>query len=322
MDGEWDCQPRNCYDDICQSYSLGHFKTFDNTSYNVHGRCEYVLAKPCDSDAFIISAVYRRITRRAIIDKVRVTTTDPNSEIILRSEEGSIEAEINGNSLDRFDGNSFSVGEIKVEWIGSYPHVTFEDRGIDVFWDKAGSVQLSVSSNLRNNLCGMCGFYSGSSSDDFRKSDNTVATDITDFALSWLHGSESNTKCNNPAPLNNTCRNSRLKNARNGVCGLINNPPFDTCHSNVDPLPYMADCEFNFCHSRRSSRNVSRSSSRNTFGCIVLANYARACAKAGVDVENWRDSLPECCKCFINLCYTLDMHHMYSSTKAHLISTK
>ena len=292
MDGEWDCQPRNCYDDICQSYSLGHFKTFDNTSYNVHGQCEYVLAKPCDSDAFIISAVYRLSNGLAVINKVRVTTMDPNSEIILRSEEGKIEAEIDGSSLDRFDGNNISVGEIKVEWIGSYPHATFEDREIDVFWDKAGSVQVSVSSNLRNNLCGMCGFYSGSSSDDFRKSDNTVTTNITDFALSWLHGSRSNRNCNNPAPLNNTCNNRRLRNSRR-VCRLINNPPFDACHSTVDPQPYIADCEFNFCQSSRSSRN--------TFGCIVLANYARACAKAGVDVENWRDSLPECCKCFINV---------------------
>ena len=134
-----------------------------------------MLVKPCDSDAFIISAVYRLSNGLAVIDKVRVTTMAPDSEIILRSGEGTMEAEIVGSSLDRFDGNNISVGEIKVEWIGSYLHATFEDRVIDVFWDKAGSVQVSVSSNLMNNLCGMCGFYSGSSSDDFRKRDNTVA---------------------------------------------------------------------------------------------------------------------------------------------------
>ena len=283
--GTWDCQPRNCYDDICQSYSLGHFKTFDDTSYNVRGGCEYVLAKPCDNDNFYISAVYRlRQTQRTNVTAVRVTVMVPKINIILR-QNGVVR--MNGNTLDRRDGNSMTIGEVTVEWIGSYPHVTFEDANIDVFWDESGSVQVSVSSNLRNNLCGMCGFYSGSGSDDFRKRDGTVTQNITDFALSWVRARR-NRECNNPAPLDNTdCPMPRLRNAMR-VCGLINNPPFDACHSSVDPQPYISDCEFNFCKCR--------SGSRHRCACNVIANYARVCAKASVNVENWRDSLKDCCK--------------------------
>jgi len=59
----------------------------------------------------------------------------------------------------------------------------------------------------------------------------------------------------------------------------------------------MANQNFAKTVGFRSAGHISKSSSRNRFGCIFLANYARACAKAGVDVENWKDSLPEHYKC-------------------------
>jgi len=308
--GTWDCQPKNCYNDICQSYTLGHFITFDSTSYDVHGACEYVLAKPCDNDNFIISAVYALQSGElspAIIDRVQVTVSVPDIQIVLQR---NGEVKINGNNLIKLDGNNMIIGEVKVEWIGSYPHVTFEDTGIDVFWDATGSVQVSVSSSLRNNLCGMCGFYSGSGTDDFRKSDGTITQNITDFALSWVRESRQSRRCNNPAPLDKTgCRNRVSRNGRR-VCNLMNNPPFDICNSIVDPQPYISNCEFNFC--LRGRRNRHRSA------CTAIANYARACANAGVIVENWRDGLQDCCKLPIaNFSYKICgcvYVHMYACT--------
>ena len=247
-----------------------------------------MLAKPCDNDDFNISAVYRlRNGRAEILSSIRVSTLVPQLHIVLKR---NMEVKINGNSLDNIDGNRMTVGEVTVQWIGSYPHVMFEDREIDVFWDETGSAQVSVSSSHRNNLCGMCGYYSGSSSDDFRKSDGTVTQNITDFALSWLHGSRNNRQCVNPISIENDCPRKQLRNSRR-VCGLMNNPPFDACNSIVDPQPYISDCEFNFCECR--------SKPRDRCACSVLASYARACAKAGAEVENWRDGLTECCKLHI-----------------------
>ena len=81
---------------------------------------------------------------------------------------GDNQVTINGKNFAAVDGSMMSVGEVKVEWIGSYPQVTFEDRDLDIFWDDAGSVQVSASNSLRRQLCGLCGFYNGDDSDDYR----------------------------------------------------------------------------------------------------------------------------------------------------------
>ena len=173
--GRWQCQPKDCYVYYCQAYSYGHYKTFDGSQYTYLGSCEYVLAKPCNSDDFIITVTQRALDSNSVlIDQVTVSVPSHNLAIVLRG--GKNQVTINGRNLAAYDGNTMSIGEVKVEWIGSYPHVTFEDRDLDIFWDDAGSVQVSASSNLRQQLCGLCGFYNGDDSDDYRMRNGTTLT--------------------------------------------------------------------------------------------------------------------------------------------------
>ena len=284
--GRWQCQPKDCYVYYCQAYSYGHYKTFDGSQYTYLGSCEYVLAKPCDSDDFIITVTQRALDSNSVlIDQVTVSVPSHNLAIVLRG--GKNQVTINGRNLAAYDGNTMSIGEVKVEWIGSYPHVTFEDRDLDIFWDDAGSVQVSASSNLRQQLCGLCGFYNGDDSDDYRMRNGTTLTesDVQRFSRSWLtEGSSGDCR---DKQLNNTC-NERNMNRSQEECAMLNNAPFDSCHSVVDPKVYIENCESDYC-------TCVRTRNRDTCSCNVMANYARACVKAGVDVSTWRN-VTGCCK--------------------------
>ncbi|XP_065900571.1 uncharacterized protein [Dysidea avara] len=276
--GTWKCQPRDCYTDYCQAYSYGHYRTFDGSQYTYLGSCEYVLAKPCDNDDFTITVTQRALDSNSVlIDQVTVSVPSQNLVIVLRG--GDNQVTINGRNFSAVDGSMMSVGEVKVEWIGSYPHVTFEDIDLDIFWDDAGSLQVSASNSLRRQLCGLCGFYNGDDSDDYRMRDGTTSSGVRRFARSWLTEDISG-GCRDRR-LDNTC-NERNMNRAQRECAMLNNAPFDSCHSAVDPKVYIENCESDYC-------TCVRTRNRDTCSCNVMANYARACAKAGVDVSTWRD---------------------------------
>ena len=249
-----------------------------------------------------------------MIDRVTVTVPSQNLVIALRG--GDNQVTINGRNFAAFDGNNVSIGEVKVEWIGSYPHVTFEDRDLDVFWDDAGSVQVSASNSLRQQLCGLCGFYNGNDSDDYRMRDGTTGSGVKRFARSWLT-EESSGGCRDRR-LNNTCSERHMNRAQR-ECAMLNNDPFDSCRSTVDPKVYIENCESDYC-------TCVRTRNRDTCSCNVMANYARACAKAGVDVSTWRD-VTGCCKftyvgCFYGSAYKVSVYDIKYQTYGNILMTK
>ena len=185
---------------------------------------------------------------------------------------------INGEEFRKFDGNMMSIGEVLVQWIGGYAHVTFEDTGIDVFWDGSNSIQVSVQKSLRKQLCGLCGFYNAKKSDDLRRRDNSKASNVDNFALSWLHGSGNTIDKCKPTGSDRSCAKNMQKNA-NKTCSALNNAIFGSCHSKINPQQYITNCIKDFCDCNRNDRKVC--------ACKVIASYARACAQAGVNVENW-----------------------------------
>ena len=277
--GRWECSPKKCYSDTCQAYANGHFHTFDGTAYDYQGTCEYVLVKPCSNDDFTISIVQEAL-KPGVVEIKRVIITNQGRNIVLQT--GRDAVVVDGRRLDKYDGNMITTGEILVQWIAGYAHATFEDSGIDVFWDGESGVQVSVQNTQRRKLCGLCGFYNGKNNDDLRISGTTTTTsDVKKFALSWLRGNgNTENKCK-PVPSNEVCSKKDQRNA-DDTCNVLKNAPFTSCHSKVAVEPYVANCKSDFCNCTRTNRVH-----RDTCACEVITNYVRACAQAGVSLENW-----------------------------------
>lgn len=275
------CQPKRCYTDICQAYTNGHYHTFDGSSYDYQGTCEYVLVKPCNNDSFTIS-VGQTARDSNVVEINQVTITVPGERsIVFQVNRRQPIVTIGGEKLQRYDGNTMTVGEVLVQWIGGNVHATFEDTDFNVFWDGSNSIQVSVSSGLKNQLCGLCGFYNGRRKDDLRRRDGSTTKNVDNFALSWLHGNgNTRDKCQ-PSVLEPTCGKRPLRWA-NETCNAFNVAPFTSCHSEINPQPYIANCIRDFCACGKGDR-----AGRDACACKVIASYARACAHAGVNVTNW-----------------------------------
>ena len=154
--GRWDCQIKKCYADTCQAYTNGHFHTFDGTAYDYKGSCEYVLVTPCNSDDYTINVV-QEVVEPGTVEIKRVIITIPDGTVVLQT--GKDAVLVNGRTLEKYDGNAITTGEVLVQWIAGNVHATFEDTGINVFWDSSSGVQVTVQNTLRKSLCGLCGFY-------------------------------------------------------------------------------------------------------------------------------------------------------------------
>ena len=275
--GRWDCQIKKCYADTCQAYTNGHFHTFDGTAYDYKGSCEYVLVTPCNNDDYTINVV-QEVVKPGTVEIKRVIITIPDGTVVFQM--GNDAVLVNGRKLEKYDGNAITTGEVLVQWIAGNVHATFEDTGINVFWDGLSGVQVTVQNTLRKSICGLCGFYNNKRNDDLRLSGTTTTTKDTEvFALSWLHGNtESNCK---PVASTETCGPKAINRA-NATCSVLFSAPFDSCHSSVDPKPFHVNCISDYCNCSKTSR-----SSRIDCSCQVITNYVRACAQAGVSIENW-----------------------------------
>ena len=237
-----------------------------------------MLVTPCSNDDFTISVVQGARARNdnsGIVEINQVTITLPSVSIVFQAKDS---VKINNMPLAKSDGNMMTVGEVLVQWIGSNVYATFEDTGINVFWDGLNSIHVSVSNSLREELCGLCGFYNGKSNDDLRKRDGSTASNSDDFAVSWRQGRGNNCQ---PKDLERTCGPKPLRWS-NQTCDVFRSAPFTSCHSKIDPEPYIANCVRDFCDCSRSIR-----ARRDACACKVIASYARACAQAGVNMTNW-----------------------------------
>ena len=164
-----------------------------------------MLVTPCNNNDFTINIVQETL-EQGIVEIQRIIIRTSSGDIVLRP--GNNGVMVGGRRLERFDGNTMTIGEVLVQWIGGYVHATFETTGIDVFWDGTNGVQVSVASTLRRELCGMCGFYNRRSNDDLRLSGTRQTTsDIERFALSWLHESGNTADSCRPVASNKECEN-------------------------------------------------------------------------------------------------------------------
>ena len=240
-----------------------------------------MLVTPCNNDDYTISVVQAQ--RDSDVVEISQVVISLQGERIVMSRKKPV-VTINGEKLDRFDGNTMTVGEVLVQWIGNNLYATFEDTGFNIFWDGLGSIQVSVSNKLKKQLCGLCGFYNSNNNDDLRMRDGSVTTDTDDFALSWLHGNGNTRRNCQPAAPEPTCGTKPLRQATE-TCNVLNSAPFTSCHSKVNREPYVANCKRDFCDCSRTSRDQ-----RDACACKVIASYARACAQAGVDMDDWISS--------------------------------
>ncbi|CAL8349496.1 unnamed protein product [Merluccius merluccius] len=294
--GQWDCKDEAC-PGTCSVEGGSHINTFDDMAYTFHGDCSYVLAKDCNGNQFQLqgdlvqcglseSETCLKSVTLALTAEKTVITIQPNGKVF-----------VNGI----YSQLPFSAAGISAFRVSSFYLMVHTSSGLQLEVQLQPIMQLyiTVSNAYQGKTCGLCGNFNKNQADDFLKLSGVVDATSVGFANSWkTHASclDIKSKFKNPCSLS-------LENEKYAKhwCSLLTDPSgaFAPCHSELSPETYKYNCMYDSCNCENSEACM----------CAAISSYVHACAAAGIQLPNWRNSV--CGKyassCAANLVYSYDI---------------
>ncbi|XP_075273975.1 zonadhesin-like [Opisthocomus hoazin] len=169
---------------FCSASGDPHYNTYDQRVHNFMGNCTYTLSKVCNiSETLPYFDVSTTNEHRGANTKVSYVK--------------SVQVEVYGNQISLLKNKKVNVNgsrmnlpvfiEKKISIQSSGGYVLLEtDFGLWVRYDGNHYAEVSVPSNYRGLLCGLCGNYNGDLNDDNIKPNGDIASDSNDLGESWL----------------------------------------------------------------------------------------------------------------------------------------
>ena len=292
--GNLQCVPQECPIDGPTCYAVGdpHYRTFDSRFYDFQGGCSYVLAQPCDGDDFsVIARNLAHNERVSCVDQVTISVPGENNFTVVLGRGLGGTVTINGDlQTHAGDGEIYATRDVQVLRIGNNLHVILPTIGVRIFWDGRWRVEVTVSKQWANRVCGMCGDYNGNAADDFQDPDGNALATPNEFGESW---ETDDTRLFCTPTVDAMCSPEDGVQARERCAGM-RSAVFSACNRVVDPTTYINDCVVDGCNCEEEDREACF--------CESFAAYASACTSAGVPVPGWRNLL-DCRKC--TYCYII-----------------
>uniref|UniRef100_A0A8D0GKT0 Uncharacterized protein n=1 Tax=Sphenodon punctatus TaxID=8508 RepID=A0A8D0GKT0_SPHPU len=289
---QWNCTDKPC-PGRCTVFGNGHYLSFDGRNFNFMGDCDYILAQDfCPNNPK--NGTFRIVTQNNACGKssstcsLKVTLILEHSEIRLL--EGKVQ-EINSNpGLEKNYIVTLRGIYIVVE--------TF--HGMTFIWDQKTTVIVQLAPSFKDKVCGLCGNFDGSTTNDFTTGEQSVEMNVQEFGNSWKVTSS----CSN-INITDLCADQPFRSALGQKhCNIIKSGIFGVCHSKVNPIPYYESCVSDFC----GCDNVGDC---ECF-CSAVGAYSRSCSQAGVCID-WRS--PSICPMFC------DYYNSPSSSEWHFKSS-
>ncbi|KAF1668991.1 Zonadhesin, partial [Aptenodytes patagonicus] len=262
----------------CSASGDPHYNTFDHRGHSFMGNCTYTLSKVCN------------VSER--LPYFDVSTTNEHRGVNTKvSYVKSVQVEVYGNQISLLKNKKVNVNgsrmnlpvfiekKISIQSSGGYV-LLVTDFGLWVRYDGNHYAEVSVPSNYRGLLCGLCGNYNGDPNDDNIKPNGDIASGSTDLGQSWLVP-ENNTICSGGTEEQcDPVLESEAK--KNTACGMITDPTgriFKDCHTKVPPTNFFENCVYDMCFIGGQATSL----------CYGLQAYAESCINAGICIE-WRNA--------------------------------
>ncbi|XP_029105789.1 mucin-6-like [Scleropages formosus] len=258
---DWTCEKKTC-PAIC-TIEGRYVTTFDGKYYTLPGMCKY-------------HAVGRYWTLSVSFS----TTSFTVSQVLLKMFETTFTFSMDGvQAGDKNIKDVYRTENVTVFWQSSMFVQLHASTGMSLQVRVSPTVQLylTLPAQEKGQTKGICGNYNDITTDEFISFTSYPESSSEVFAQSWAEpGCTPGQKC--------TISQTPAK------CLYLKDPngKFAACHSMVTVDSFVEACEQSQCGC---------SGNKEECLCVVLANYAQACAKQGETVEGWRtviDCTTEC----------------------------
>ncbi|KAE8594550.1 hypothetical protein XENTR_v10019687 [Xenopus tropicalis] len=276
---------QNCYPlsyGTCTASGDPHYVSFDGVRYDFQGTCIYQLAGLCKKTEGLVDFTVN-VQNENRGSKVVAYTSAVNVTLC------NLQIGITRQYKDRILVNQvltnlpYSVenGKLSIYKQG-FNAILQTSFGLRVVYNWDSYVEVKIPSTYTGAVCGLCGNYDGDKNNDFTMKNNQVVTKPLLFGNSWKVQNvpgcyeEDKGDCSNLAELELRHRASKES------CGMLidKSGPFRDCHAKVDPQGAFKDCVYDSCFY----------AGRQDILCKVIAGYAAACQRAGLNIEPWRSA--------------------------------
>ncbi|XP_069552328.1 IgGFc-binding protein isoform X1 [Brachyistius frenatus] len=294
-DGERAC--RAISHATCTASGDPHYRTFDGRKYDFQGTCVYQLVGLCSQQSGLVpfkvtvqndhrgskAVSYTRTVKFSIYGVTLTISREYPYRVLLDGQLASLPLDYNNELVVFLSGRSAVVKTV---------------AGITVTFDWRSKVSVTLPSNYKGAVCGLCGNYNGKAQDDLTMQNGQTAPNGAKLGESWQVALAPGCSSVCQGAWCQACSDSQRKEYQaKKYCGIIADKagPFRDCHSRVDPGSYMEDCVYDACQYHGHRESV----------CDAVEVYVSACQSQGITIHSWRTDTFCPMECPANTHYTL-----------------
>ncbi|XP_053281590.1 otogelin [Pleuronectes platessa] len=276
--GVWNCTDYSCPGE-CSVTGDMFFQSFDGRIFTFPATCQYVLAKSRNSGKFTVTiqnAPCGANLDGACIQSVNlVIDEDPRTEITL-SHVGEVFMASQYRISLPYSDDVFQIQELSSMFL--QVKTSFGLR-LQYSW-KEFRLYLQADERWKDDTVGLCGTFNGNIQDDFLSPSGMIESTPQLFGNAWRVSSACSHSLTTP-PLDPCDTHQQAVTYASGMCDILNQDLFSSCHEYLSPTAFHQQCRSDTCKCGTPCL------------CSALAHYARHCRRFSVIID-FRSHVTDC----------------------------